>query len=250
MAQLRGGGEKNIDPGFKAFKDEIGPNVLVYEPSPGKMTELFQSGQAVIAVWGSGRAKALADTGFPADFIYPKEGGDRARHRGLPGRRGQESAARRTRSCIPAHARDAGRARQGRRLGPANMTVELEPRTAGAALRRRRQEADHASTGTSSTQRARSGTSAGRARSSAERDHATIIGAAKALRCSMAFLVLERLTKRYGDQSPSTAVAGGREGRVRLAARPVRLRQDDDAADDRRLRRADRRARSCSTAAI
>lgn len=70
-----GGGEKNIEPGFKAYKDEIGPNVLAFEPSPGKMTELFQSGQAVIAVWGSGRAKALADTGFPAEFVYPKEGG-------------------------------------------------------------------------------------------------------------------------------------------------------------------------------
>ncbi len=75
FAKLGGGGEKNIEPGFKAFKDEIGPNVLVYEPSPGKMTELFQSGQAVVAVWGSGRAKALADTGFPAAFLYPKEGG-------------------------------------------------------------------------------------------------------------------------------------------------------------------------------
>jgi putative spermidine/putrescine transport system substrate-binding protein len=76
MARQRGGGEKNIDPGFKAFKDDIGPNVLVYEPSPGKMTELFQSKQAVIGVWGSGRAKALADqTGFPIEFIYPKEGG-------------------------------------------------------------------------------------------------------------------------------------------------------------------------------
>ena len=74
-ARLDGGGEKNIEPGFKAYKDKIGPNVLVYEPSPGKMTELFQSGQAVIAVWGSGRAKALADTGFPAEFVYPKEGG-------------------------------------------------------------------------------------------------------------------------------------------------------------------------------
>src|SRR5215467_15705973 len=36
MARLRGGGEKKIDPGFKAVKEEIGPNVLVYEPSPGK----------------------------------------------------------------------------------------------------------------------------------------------------------------------------------------------------------------------
>ena len=73
-ARLNGGGEKNIDPGFKVMKDEINPNVLVYEPSPGKMTELFQSNQAQIAVWGSGRVQAFANTGFPVDFIYPKEG--------------------------------------------------------------------------------------------------------------------------------------------------------------------------------
>jgi putative spermidine/putrescine transport system substrate-binding protein len=76
MAMIRGGGESNIDPGFEAFAKDIGPNILAYEPSPGKMTELFQSKQAVIGVWGSGRAKALADqTGFPIEFIYPKEGG-------------------------------------------------------------------------------------------------------------------------------------------------------------------------------
>src|SRR3712207_4885416 len=73
-ATLNGGSEKNIEPGFAAFKNDIGPNVLAYEPSPAKMTELFQNGQAVIAVWGSGRAKALADTGFPSEFVYPKEG--------------------------------------------------------------------------------------------------------------------------------------------------------------------------------
>ena len=48
--------------------------MLVYEPSPGKMTELFSSGQATIAVWGSGRVKAFADTGFPVGFVYPQEG--------------------------------------------------------------------------------------------------------------------------------------------------------------------------------
>lgn len=74
FARAGGGGEKNIEPGFKAFKDKIGPNVLVYEPSPGKMTELFQSGQAVIGVWGTGRVKSFADTGFPVGFVYPKEG--------------------------------------------------------------------------------------------------------------------------------------------------------------------------------
>ena len=39
-----------------------------------------------------------------------------------------------------------------------------------------------------------------------------------------------------------------REGRVRLLPRPVGLRQDDDAADDRRLRDARPAARSASTA--
>jgi putative spermidine/putrescine transport system substrate-binding protein len=75
FAQLGGGGESKIEPGFKTIRDEINTNVLAYEPSPAKMTELFQNGQAVIGVWGSGRVKAFADTGFPAEFVYPKEGG-------------------------------------------------------------------------------------------------------------------------------------------------------------------------------
>jgi len=74
MARLSGGGEKNIDPGFKVMKEQVAPNVLAFEPQPGKMTELFQSGQAVLAVWGSGRVKAFQDTGFPVEFVYPKEG--------------------------------------------------------------------------------------------------------------------------------------------------------------------------------
>jgi len=74
FAELRGGSVKNIDPGFEALIKEVGPNVLAWEPSPGKMTELFQNGEAVIGVWGSGRVKALQDTGFPVEFVYPKEG--------------------------------------------------------------------------------------------------------------------------------------------------------------------------------
>src|SRR3954451_2003114 len=74
LSKMNGGGETNVDSGFKIFKEQINPNVLAYEPSPGKMTELFQSGQAVIAVWGTGRVKSFADTGFPVDFVYPKEG--------------------------------------------------------------------------------------------------------------------------------------------------------------------------------
>jgi putative spermidine/putrescine transport system substrate-binding protein len=74
FARMNGGGEANIEPGFKAMTERVNPNVLAYEPSPGKMTELFQSGQAALAVWGTGRVAAFAATGFPVDFVYPKEG--------------------------------------------------------------------------------------------------------------------------------------------------------------------------------
>jgi putative spermidine/putrescine transport system substrate-binding protein len=74
FARMNGGGERSIEPGFKVMKEQVNPNVLAYEPSPGKMTELFQSGQAVIAVWGTGRVSSFANTGFPVDFVYPKEG--------------------------------------------------------------------------------------------------------------------------------------------------------------------------------
>ena len=74
FARMNGGSEKAIDPGFKVMKEQVNPNVLAYEPSPGKMTELFQSGQAVIGVWGTGRVHSFAVTGFPVEFVYPKEG--------------------------------------------------------------------------------------------------------------------------------------------------------------------------------
>lgn len=74
FAKMNGGGEKNVESGFDIMKKDVNPNVLAYEPSPGKMTELFQSGQAVLAVWGTGRVQSFANTGFPVDFVYPKEG--------------------------------------------------------------------------------------------------------------------------------------------------------------------------------
>src|SRR6266702_3394331 len=127
MARLRGGGEKKIDPGFKAFKDEIGPNVLVYEPSPGKMTELFQSGQATIAVWGSGRAKALADTGFPAAFVYPKEGGLALGVAACPiaGGKSQPEADTFVQFLLTPEIQLA--LARGGGLGPANKTLDLKP---------------------------------------------------------------------------------------------------------------------------
>jgi putative spermidine/putrescine transport system substrate-binding protein len=74
LARIDGGGESDIEPGFAAMKNDVNSNVLTYEPSPAKMTELFQTEQAVLAVWGSSRVQALAATGFPVDFVYPTEG--------------------------------------------------------------------------------------------------------------------------------------------------------------------------------
>jgi putative spermidine/putrescine transport system substrate-binding protein len=73
LARIGGGSEKNIDPGFAAMK-KVASNVVAFEPSPGKMTELFQTGDAVLAAWGSARFQAFANTGFPVDFVYPREG--------------------------------------------------------------------------------------------------------------------------------------------------------------------------------
>lgn len=72
-ARLNGGGENNIDPGFNVMK-RIAPNVLAFEPSPGKMAEMLQTGEAALGVWGNGRVRALVAQGAPVKFVYPKEG--------------------------------------------------------------------------------------------------------------------------------------------------------------------------------
>jgi putative spermidine/putrescine transport system substrate-binding protein len=127
VARMKGGGEKSIDPGFKAFKDEIGPNVLAYEPSPAKMTELFQSGQAVVAIWGSGRAKALADTGFPAEFVYPKEGGVVLGIAACPvaGSKNDKEAQAFVQFLVTPEAQVV--LAKGAGAGPVNMNVKLSP---------------------------------------------------------------------------------------------------------------------------
>ncbi|MGX5733822.1 ABC transporter substrate-binding protein [Bosea thiooxidans] len=73
QARLNGGDENTIDPGFAAMK-RISPSVLAWEPSPGKMAELLQTGEAALGVWGNGRVRALVAQGAPVKFVYPKEG--------------------------------------------------------------------------------------------------------------------------------------------------------------------------------
>jgi putative spermidine/putrescine transport system substrate-binding protein len=74
MSRLNGGNEEKMDPGFDVMTKKVAPNVLAWEPSPGKMAQMLQTGEAALVVWGNGRVQAVADQGAPVEFVYPKEG--------------------------------------------------------------------------------------------------------------------------------------------------------------------------------
>ncbi|PZP40373.1 MAG: branched-chain amino acid ABC transporter substrate-binding protein [Azospirillum brasilense] len=74
LARANGGSETDIAPGFKVMREKINPNVLAYESSPGKMSEMFQSGEIWLSVWGSSRVSAMKDAGFPLEIVRPREG--------------------------------------------------------------------------------------------------------------------------------------------------------------------------------
>jgi putative spermidine/putrescine transport system substrate-binding protein len=74
QARIHGGGEGSIAPGFEEISKKIAPNVLAWEPSPGKMAQMMQTGEGALVVWGNGRVQAVADQGAPVEFVFPKEG--------------------------------------------------------------------------------------------------------------------------------------------------------------------------------
>jgi putative spermidine/putrescine transport system substrate-binding protein len=74
QARINGGGEDKIDPGFDVMIKKVAPNVLAWEPSPGKMAQMMQTGEAALVVWGNGRVQAVVDQGAPVEFVFPKEG--------------------------------------------------------------------------------------------------------------------------------------------------------------------------------
>jgi putative spermidine/putrescine transport system substrate-binding protein len=74
FARVNGGGEKNIEPGFDSIAKKLAPNVLSWSSSPAQLGEMFQTREVDVAVWGSSRVYAMKKTGFPIEFVYPKEG--------------------------------------------------------------------------------------------------------------------------------------------------------------------------------
>lgn len=72
--RIQGGTEKNVEPGFAAWKTTIGPNVLEYIPSSAKLTEMIQTGEAAIAPLTPTAVAALQDKGIAIEYAQPKEG--------------------------------------------------------------------------------------------------------------------------------------------------------------------------------
>jgi putative spermidine/putrescine transport system substrate-binding protein len=114
MSKLNGGSEATMDPGFDVMTKKVAPNVLVWEPSPGKMAEMLQTGEAALVVWGNGRVQAVVDQGAPVEFVYPKEGAPQAKL-------GQQFL----RHVVSTESQALLAASQG--WGPVNKTTKLAP---------------------------------------------------------------------------------------------------------------------------
>jgi putative spermidine/putrescine transport system substrate-binding protein len=127
LARMNGGGEKNIDPGFTAMTKQVAPNVLSWAPTPGEMDGLMQNGDVIIAPYGSGRAVALQNTGFPLKFLYPKEGGIALQVAACPVvENAQPELSQQFIQYLLSPQVQAVRA-QAMGLGPVNKTVKLAP---------------------------------------------------------------------------------------------------------------------------
>jgi len=72
--RINGGNEANVEPGFKAFPDAIGKNVLEYIPNSAKISEMVQTGEAAIFPLTPTAVSNLKEKGIPAEYAQPKEG--------------------------------------------------------------------------------------------------------------------------------------------------------------------------------
>jgi putative spermidine/putrescine transport system substrate-binding protein len=72
--RIQAGNDKNVEPGFKAWPEKIGPNVLEYIPSSAKLSEMVQTGEAALFPLTPTAVAALKVKGIPVEYAQPKEG--------------------------------------------------------------------------------------------------------------------------------------------------------------------------------
>ena len=73
FARLEGGGEDNIDPGFKKLKTLL-PHIHTIHTWSTEFMKLMQLKEVWVGAQSSNLAFAMRETGFPARWVMPKEG--------------------------------------------------------------------------------------------------------------------------------------------------------------------------------
>jgi putative spermidine/putrescine transport system substrate-binding protein len=73
IARLEGGNERNVDAAFRRLRD-LAPSAPTFAVAPAELDNLLKQGEVWITYNGSSRAYELAASGFPVDFVYPREG--------------------------------------------------------------------------------------------------------------------------------------------------------------------------------
>lgn len=72
--RIQGGSDRNVEPGFKAWQNTIGRNVLEYIPSSAKIAEMVQTGEAAMFPLTPTAVGVLKGKGLPVEYVQPKEG--------------------------------------------------------------------------------------------------------------------------------------------------------------------------------
>ncbi|WP_434580576.1 ABC transporter substrate-binding protein [Pseudomonas sp. Z5-35] len=72
--RIQGGSETDVEPGFKAWPNTIGRNVLEYIPSSAKISEMLQTDEAALFPLTPTQVTALKLKGMPVEYAQPKEG--------------------------------------------------------------------------------------------------------------------------------------------------------------------------------
>ena len=72
--RIQGGSETDVEPGFKAWPNSVGRNVLEYIPSSAKISEMLQTDEAAMFPLTPTQVTALKLKGMPVEYAQPKEG--------------------------------------------------------------------------------------------------------------------------------------------------------------------------------